>query len=123
MHSSTRKKSAGRADGRLGRLHVERFKAAQDSSVENRALTVVLRRSNKTVQVGAHESILAAIERAGLRPPFSCREGACGTCETVILSGSADHRDAVLSDAEKQSGKTMMICVSRCNGPLLELDL
>ena len=112
-----------RASGCLGSLHVERFKAAQDPCAENRVLTVVLRRSNKTVQVGAAESILAAVERAGLRPPFSCREGTCGTCETMVLAGSADHRDAVLTEAERQSGRTMMICVSRCLGPVLELDL
>jgi ferredoxin len=112
-----------RANGRLDNLHVERFKAAADPGAENRALSVVLRRSNKTVQVGADESILEAIERAGLRPPFSCREGTCGTCETSVLKGGVDHRDAVLSEAERQSGKTMMICVSRCKDAVLELDL
>ena len=94
-----------------------------DQSAENRALTVVLRRSNMTVQVGADESILAAIEKAGLCPPFSCREGACGTCETVVLAGRIDHRDAVLTEKERQAGKTMMICVSRSRDPVLELDL
>jgi ferredoxin-NADP reductase len=112
-----------RADRRLGSLRVERFTAVADPSIENRALTVVLRRSNKTVHVGADESILAAIERAGARPPFSCREGTCGTCETTILAGRPDHRDAVLTQAERQSGKTMMICVSRSRDPVLELDL
>jgi ferredoxin-NADP reductase len=112
-----------RANGRLDNLHVERFKAAEDPSRENRVLSVVLRRSNKTVQVGANESILEAVERAGLRPPFSCREGTCGTCETSVLKGGVDHRDAVLSEAERQSGKTMMICVSRCKDAVLELDL
>jgi ferredoxin len=112
-----------RANGRPDNLHVERFKAAADAGADNRPLSVVLRRSNKTVQVGADESILEAIERAGLRPPFSCREGTCGTCETAVLKGGVDHRDAVLSEAERQSGKTMMICVSRCKDAVLELDL
>jgi ferredoxin len=85
--------------------------------------SVRLRRSGMTLEVGADESILEAVERAGLMPAFSCREGACGTCETTVLAGRPDHRDGVLSDDEKARGKTMMICVSRSLDPLLELDL
>jgi ferredoxin len=52
-----------------------------------------------------------------------CREGVCGTCETVILDGEAEHFDQYLSDAEKASQKSMMICVSRAKGKKLVLDL
>jgi ferredoxin len=92
--------------------------AASDTS-----FSVRLRRSGLTIEVGADESILEAVERAGLMPAFSCREGACGTCETVVLAGRPDHRDGVLSDDERARGRTMMICVSRSLDPLLELDL
>jgi ferredoxin-NADP reductase len=109
--------------GLAGTLHVERFKTTADLSLSNLPLTVTLRRSQKTISVGANESILEAIERAGISPPFSCREGTCGTCETAILGGKPLHRDVVLSEAEKASGKTMMICVSRSSDALLELDL
>ena len=44
----------------------------------------------------------------------SCHEGICGTCETVVLDGEVDHRDSVLTEDEKASNETMMICVSRC---------
>jgi len=109
--------------GRPGSLHVERFAAPTASPVGNAPLTVVLRRSRKTLAVSADQSILEAIEEAGIRPPCSCREGTCGTCETTVLDGRPEHRDAVLSEAEKCSGKTMMICVSRAKDPILELDL
>jgi tetrachlorobenzoquinone reductase len=88
-----------------------------------KSFTVILRQSGREIEVGADESILQALERAGLYPPFSCREGACGTCETAVVSGRPDHRDAVLSDAERAAGNTMMICVSRSLDPVLELDL
>ena len=88
-----------------------------------RSFLVRLLRSGKTIEVGPEESILEAIERAGLRPAFSCREGLCGTCETTVLAGRPDHRDAVLSEAEKAEGRTMMICVSHSLDPVLELDL
>jgi ferredoxin len=75
------------------------------------------------IAVGADESILEAIERASLKHAFSCRDGQCGTCETAVLAGRPDHRDAVMSNAEKTSGGTMMICVSRSLDPLLNLIL
>jgi ferredoxin len=52
-----------------------------------------------------------------------CREGICGSCETDILDGVADRRDSYLSDEEKAAQKTMMLCVSRCKGAHLVLDL
>ncbi len=54
---------------------------------------------------------------------YSRTEGTCGTCETDIVEGEADHRDAVLTAEEQATGETMMICVSRCRGARLVLDL
>ncbi len=53
----------------------------------------------------------------------SCLEGVCGTCETAVVGGEPDHRDSLLSDDEKAAGDYMMICVSRCLGARLVLDL
>lgn len=39
-------------------------------------------------ECGAHESVLAAAERAGWELPASCRAGVCGSCEGDVLSGS-----------------------------------
>ncbi|HAV5951307.1 TPA: hypothetical protein JI218_16435 [Acinetobacter baumannii] len=59
----------------------------------------------------------------GLSLPPESREGVCGICETAILEGEAEHFDQYLSDAEKASQKSMMICVSRAKGKKLVLDL
>jgi len=48
---------------------------------------------------------------------------ACGACETRVLEGKPDHRDAVLTGEERAFGETMMICVSRARTPWLVLDL
>jgi ferredoxin len=56
-------------------------------------------------------------------PAASCREGVCGTCETAVFAGDIDHRDSVLSNAEKKAGRSMMICVSRARSAKLVLDL
>ena len=42
-----------------------------------------------------------------------CPDGLCGTCETRVLDGEPDHRDALLTAEERASGETMLICVSR----------
>jgi ferredoxin len=54
---------------------------------------------------------------------FSCKEGICGACETKVIEGIPEHRDSVLSKAERASNKTMMVCVSGCKGERLVLDL
>ncbi|SPD66760.1 putative dioxygenase subunit (plasmid) [Cupriavidus taiwanensis] len=103
------------------RVHWEQFAAPEQAGD---AFTVVLAKSGKTVEVGAGESILKAIERDGTVPvECLCREGVCGTCETRILEGEAVHFDQYLSDKEKAAQKTMMICVSRARGGKLVLDL
>ncbi len=49
--------------------------------------------------------------------------GTCGTCETVVLAGTSDHRDSILTDEERCDGQYMMICVSRSSSGLLVLDV
>lgn len=77
--------------------------------------------SEVTVPVGC--SIIDALSAAGVRTLSSCRKGTCGTCETVILNGVADHRDSILTAAEREAQESMMICVSRAQGQRIALDL
>lgn len=75
------------------------------------------------VDVPSGCSIIDALGTAGVRTLSSCQKGTCGTCETVILDGVADHRDSVLSPEEHAGQETMMICVSRACGDRITLDL
>jgi ferredoxin len=52
---------------------------------------------------------------------YSCQQGFCGTCRVRVLAGEVDHRDRVLTAAERAD--TMAICVSRATGDRLVLDL
>ena len=63
------------------------------------------------------------VEQAGADVIGSCMEGICGTCEADVLSGTPDHRDSVLSRAERERGDTVMTCVSRSLSSKLVLDL
>jgi ferredoxin-NADP reductase len=109
-------------DWPAGSLHVERF-TAPPAAPPGGAFEVELRASGRTLTVPAGGSILGAAEDAGVAVLSSCREGTCGTCETDVLDGVPDHRDAVLTDAERAAGDVMMICVSRSLTPRLVLDL
>ncbi|MFF0630504.1 flavin reductase family protein [Streptomyces sp. NPDC004296] len=104
-------------------LRLERFTpvAADDSA--NAAFEVELARSGRILTVPADNSILQTLREAGLDVLHSCTEGTCGTCETDVLDGQADHRDSVLSPQERAAGDTLMICVSRARSPRLVLDL
>jgi len=103
------------------RIHYEQFRNEVDMT--GGAFEVTLAKSGLTLQVAADETLLRAIERAGVKVDCMCREGICGSCETAIVDGEADHRDNYLSDAEKDAQRTMMLCVSRARGSRLVLEL
>ncbi|MFH9816989.1 PDR/VanB family oxidoreductase [Streptomyces sp. NPDC017230] len=107
-----------------GILRVERFrpKEAEPSGTDTE-FEVVLARGGRTVTVPPGVSVLDAVRAAGVEVLHSCTEGTCGTCETDVVEGDPDHRDSVLTDAERAAGETMLICVSRCRGRRLVLDL
>lgn len=110
-----------------GSIQLERFKAAERESAGESGgdgpVRVVCDRTGITMTVPPEESILDALERSGIDVDNSCREGLCGTCETRVLAGVPDHRDSLLSTSERESGKTMLICVSRAQTDELVLDL
>lgn len=111
------------AAGRPAELvHVEHFGAIAPR-VDDGGLVVELARSGRTIKVRPDETILDAVLAEGVAAPASCRNGVCGTCETTVLAGEPDHRDMILSEAEKAAGQSMMICCSRARSPRLTLDL
>ena len=75
----------------------------------------------EAIEVGARESILHALRAKGYRVRSSCESGTCGTCRTRLVAGEADHRDLVLTDAERRTH--IMVCVSRARSPQLVLEL
>ena len=114
-------KSAREAGWPDENVHSERF----TTPPTGKPFTVELTQLNKTIEVGEFQSVLEAIEAAGVNPPYLCRGGACGQCESRVLScdGTLEHNDHYLTDEEKQSGEKFMICVSRIKGQKLVLDL
>jgi ferredoxin-NADP reductase len=101
-----------------GALHIERFAAkaptADQAAKALERFEVVCHRTGVTLEV---------TEEADVPTMASCYEGVCGTCEARVLEGIPDHRDSVLSEAEKEAGEVMLPCVSRSRTERLVLDL
>ncbi|MET3920571.1 PDR/VanB family oxidoreductase [Arthrobacter sp. UYEF20] len=121
---------AAHADGLVPHLLFEDFGSEDDGGAEpgvaaadNDGPFVVETADGMEIDVKANETILDALQRAGIPALNSCRKGTCGTCETVVLGGIPDHRDEILNDEERAANETMMICVSRCRSEKLVLDL
>lgn len=104
-------------------VHDERF--VPDAVVPSgaRDFTVVLERSGCRVAVGADETILEAVSRAGIPIDSSCEQGICGTCVTSVLEGDVEHRDSYLTEDEQELGDRICVCVSRAAGAELRLDI
>lgn len=106
-------------------LRLERFVAAVADPTTGGLDTfeVECAASGVTVDVARGTSVFDALEQAGVAVMGSCMEGICGTCEADVVEGTPDHRDAVLSRAERERGEVMMTCVSRALTRRLVLDL
>jgi ferredoxin-NADP reductase len=112
------------ADWPAGSVHVERFAAKEvEDAHPDTEFVVECASSGISVTVGADRSIYDALDEAGVDVLGSCMEGVCGTCECDVLDGIPDHRDSVLSDAEKAGNQSMLICVSRSRSERLVLDI
>ncbi|WP_029151197.1 PDR/VanB family oxidoreductase [Microbacterium indicum] len=105
-------------------LHTEPFTASElPAPVWAGPFEVEVASTGDVLTVSPDESVLEALERGGVFAVSSCREGTCGTCETVVIDGEVDHRDRVLTEGERETSPVMMVCVSRAACPRLVLDV
>nr|WP_036537421.1 PDR/VanB family oxidoreductase [Nocardia cyriacigeorgica] len=102
-----------------GSLHTERFSAPP--VLDGKPFDLTLARTGTTVRVDAAETTLTAIARAVPDVLYSCRQGFCGTCKVAVLAGAVEHRDRLLTAAERED--RMLTCVSRAAGHSLVIDL
>jgi ferredoxin-NADP reductase len=100
-------------------VRLERFAPRASSTGE--AFEVELRRSGRTLTVPADSTVLAAVRAELPNTLYSCEQGFCGTCQQRVLEGEVEHRDELLTDAERDG--SMLICVSRARSERLVLDL
>ena len=120
--ASVREKASHWPDGSV---HWEPFTPEPaENTQENEAFEVVLSRRNMRLPVTPDKTILEAVREAGVEIESSCEDGLCGCCRIRLLGGAPEHRDLVLTDAERESSKEIMICISRAKaGEVLVLDI
>jgi ferredoxin-NADP reductase len=113
--------------GASERLHFERFVPPTDGAGfvtdGDTAFEVELRSSGVTLQVPADKTLLEVVQTVLPDVPFSCTEGYCGSCESVVLDGEPDHRGSLMTPEEHDEERTMLICVGRSKSHRLVLDL
>lgn len=87
---------------------------------EPEIFSVALAQSGQTITCSADQTVLDAAEAAGLRLPFSCREGQCGTCRTKLVAGQVDmqHRGGI-----RQRQIDMGYVLLCCSRPLTDLTI
>jgi len=116
-------RTAAEAQGIVAsQIHVELFNTTVPATGDT-AFEVEIADSGQVINVDADQTIIEALEKAGLDLMYDCQRGDCGICQTDVVSGTPDHRDVVLSQTEKDSGKVMQICVSRAKSKRLVLAL
>nr|WP_235953607.1 cytochrome P450/oxidoreductase [Noviherbaspirillum galbum] len=106
-------------------LRTEHFAAAQgklDPGQEH-GFDVELRDSGISLTVPADSTLLDTLRAANIDVQSDCCEGLCGSCEVAVIEGEIDHRDVVLTRAEREAGDRMMACCSRARGKRLVLAL
>jgi ferredoxin-NADP reductase len=103
------------------RVHVEHFGITAIEPGE--PFEVHLGATGETFTVDAGVSLLAALQARGHDVPNLCRQGVCGECRITVTAGEVLHRDLFLGEHERETGGSMMSCVSRAAGNRLELAL
>jgi ferredoxin len=105
-----------------GALHAEFFTVPDMPDWIN--LPFEIERSNgQRLTVSAEQSASDALIAAGIPVDVKCSDGLCGVCKCTLISGEVEHRDFVLSAAQRET--TIILCQSRSlqeNG-VLKLDI
>ncbi|ARP94177.1 cytochrome P450/oxidoreductase [Bordetella genomosp. 13] len=106
-------------------LRVEHFHSTLGTldPAREHAFEAELKDSGLVVNVRADQTLLAALRAANIDVQSDCEEGLCGSCEVRVLAGEVDHRDVVLTRAEREANGKMMSCCSRAAGKRIVLEL
>ncbi len=103
--------------------HLEYFNVPELPEYENKPFSIKLKTSQKNITVPVDKSIAEVLNENGHAIDIKCSDGLCGVCQCGLISGQVEHRDFVLSKAQRQN--TIISCQSRAadEDGILELDL
>ena len=102
--------------------HLEYFSVPEMPEYVNRPFTLRLSDGREFV-VPEDKSATDVLAENGVHVDVKCADGICGVCKCKLLSGVVEHRDYVLSKAQRQDA--IILCQSRAaeeNG-VIEIEL
>ena len=74
---------------------------------------VTLKTSGKQFTVTQDETVLEAALRQGIKLPYGCKNGACGSCKGKVLEGQirhGQHSESALSKTDETAGGILFCC-------------
>ncbi len=103
--------------------HLEYFSVPEVPEYENHDFTLRLAQSGREFAVPADKSAADVLIENGFAVDLKCSDGICGVCKCGIVSGEVEHRDFVLSNAQRKDA--VILCQSRAAQPggIGEIDL
>ena len=91
--------------------HLEYFSVPDAPEYENHAFTLRLAKSGRDLLVPADKTATDVLGENGVHVDVKCSDGLCGVCRCELVSGKVEHRDFVLSNAERKT--SVILCQSR----------
>jgi ferredoxin len=70
-----------------------------------------LARSDREFTIPADKTITDVLTENGVQVDVKCSDGICGVCKCGLVSGDVEHRDFVLSNAQREND--IILCQSR----------
>lgn len=103
--------------------HLEYFSVPDAPEYENFDFDLKLSKSRKILRVPANKTAADVLNENGYHIDLKCSDGICGVCKCGIVSGDVEHRDFVLSKAQRAN--QIILCQSRAaqKDGVVEIDL
>ncbi len=96
------------------------FAPAEDSNAEY-TLTVHMAGETCKIKASANETILRALEKAGLKPMVKCRSGECGFCRSYLCSGEFEMVEG--ADWRRKKDKILGFIHPCCSFPRSDMEI
>ncbi|MFA8384239.1 MAG: reductive dehalogenase [Pelagibaca sp.] len=100
--------------------HLEYFAVPEMPEYENHAFTLNLT-DGRSFAVPADKTATDVLNENGVAVDVKCSDGICGVCKARIASGAVEHRDFVLSKAQRAD--QIILCQSRAAEPDGEITI
>ncbi|WP_373635111.1 2Fe-2S iron-sulfur cluster-binding protein [Yoonia sp. SS1-5] len=103
--------------------HLEYFSVPEAPEYEDHPFVVRIASSGQEFDVPIGKSVADVLNENDISIDLKCGDGICGVCKCGVTAGAVEHRDFVLSKAQRET--TMITCQSRAAtaGETITLDL